>query len=491
MPEIQGGSSHLDPLSLDIANSKIELAKLQDDRRHDGVQYSLQCMLGKVQTLSDEIMSVLSQSKSPAKALRELAANEIVRASDGNLNTPLFAPGAGAKQQVWMHVGTHWMECPEQQYYDFVRDAASKMGMPDSYADNATFVKPLLEQVAFQVARARIEPKHRGEVWVNLLNGTLVIGNDGSCNLRAHQRKDNFTYVLPFSYSPDASCPRWRAFLDQMLPETQAQHLLAEYCAYCLTTGIKMEKMLVFFGSGSNGKSVVLDVIEALFGTDNVSNVSLAELTEDDKKRAMIEGKRVNISHESDKGINASVMKKLVSCEPVTVYVNYLGPHTMYYYAKLITSFNILPKAENTHGFYRRFILMPWQVTISDKEADVHLAERIIHEELPGILNWMLEGMKRFLANGKFTESPMCKEALDKYKLVSDSVRMFLAERCIIGSSYPMSGQQLFVKYREYCSGIEVRPVGRNRFYDRLTDLGILGTDYQGQLQFNINIKAE
>lgn len=475
-------------LDSEIGKLDAEIAQNEEMRTLKSVELALGQIVNNVESKEAAVNEAIATKKAWANSLIDIASEEIERASNGNLAVERYTQRAKADQDVYIFDHTHWKLLMPQMYKDFVNACAQKIGLPENIVKQPAFMNRLYETVAFRAAHARNRYEPKGTVSINMQNGTLVLKQGEDVKLRPHDSGDFFLYALPYPYMPDAECPLFHKFLDEVLPEEEAQDLLGEYIGYCMTKNIKCEKMLALYGYGSNGKSVLLDIIEMLFGHDNVSNVSLQELTEDAERLSMIENKMVNISHESDRELNASKLKMLVSHEPVVVRELYIGSHTMYDYANLITSFNILPMAENTHGFYRRFIIVPFNVTITKEKADVNLSKKLA-EELPGILNWVLEGLKRLISNGyAFTESKLCNDALQRYILSSDNVRLFINEQCEMESVYPTQGKVLYDKYRLYCYNEGLRSSGKSKFYERLESLGAIRTDPQRIPMFNIKV---
>ena len=175
--------------------------------------------------------------------------------------------------------------------------------------------------------------------------------------------------------------------------------------------------------------------------------------------------------------MNGDIFKSLASQEEVSACQKYKDPIMMRHYAKLAFNANELPReTEATEGFYRRFLVVPFLVTIPQEERDAHLAERIIAAELSGVFNWVLEGLQRLLSSGPpvaFTRSLAVEQAMAEYRLTSDSVCAFLAEE----SLRPSRGnwriaKDLYGKYRTYCYSAGNQPVGIQRFYHRLRGLG-------------------
>jgi len=476
-----------DALMQDMEKQKELLAGQQGLWEHRRTAMALERIVQDVGNLSVQILQSMGQQKGWRRSVVNLVAAEVVRAGGGELSVPNYQPRARSEQQVYLFDRTHWKQLDQQVFFDFVKDAAAQAGMLEAEREDPALMESLAQQIAFRVARSQHPYVPEQEAWINMQNGTLVIHPDGTIELRQHRREDCFRYVLPYVYDPHAQCPQWHRFLDQMLPEQDAQQILAEYVGYCLTGHVKAEKMLVLYGRGSNGKSVVLDTIEALMGSENVSNVSLADLTCDDEKRSMIEGKLLNISFESDRELDNSMLKLLVSGEPVAVRRLYVGSHVMRQYAKLITSFNVLPRAENTYGYLRRFIILPFKTTIKAEDADLQLAGKL-KQELPGILNWTLEALTGFLQRQAFSESEVCRRELERYKHTANSVLLFLEDMCQADDTFTTNGKDLFASYKQYCYNDLLRPLGKLRFFEMLEAQGIRRTEFRRNIMFNIRM---
>lgn len=477
----------MDALENDL-NRGLEAMKERWEKRELEIdRIVLSTMAEQCQDLTKEILQVKASKKSSRKDIIGIVAREIVRVTDGNLAVFHYSQRMKAEQTVHLFTGTHWTQLDQQVYYDFVNDCGTKTGLTENELCDPGFMGELYHWVGFQVAHSCPVASAKGSALINLKNGTLEVHRDAEVCLRPHHRDDFIFYCLPYCYDPQAACPLWDAFLDQMLPDKATQQVLGEYLGYCFTTDLHPEKMLVLLGRGSNGKSVVLNVTEALLGRENVSYESLDNLTNDDEKRCQIENKLANISFESGRELDAALLKKLVSGEPVSVRQLYVGTRTIRHYAKLLTAFNTLPAAEATHGFYRRFIIMPFRVTISEAEADTDLSEKLC-VELPGILNWVLHALKGLLARGTFSISEECLHELENYKLLSDNVRMFAQEQCCKAENMSVSGKDLYSRYRNFCAEDGLNALGKRKFFDRMDSLGFERKLYNGIVYFPIKL---
>lgn len=457
-------------LEQELAAKAGELAAQRKMREEQLVDLTLRRIAEGVKSKESVIMKVLTEKGNVAQKLREIVEHEVIRAADGSLWCPEYEEKQGSDQRVSVFTGSHWETIEQQQWKDFVGWCAEKCGVPESQRMNQSFMKLLFEGVAFNLAEHRCQRVPKGEVWLNVRNGTLVITSSGSVTLREHRKEDLFRYTLDYSYHAQAECPRWMRFLERVLPDADARVLLAEFIGYCLMRNHYMEKMLLLFGEGQNGKSVTLEIVEALLGACNVSYLSLSDLTTDEVKRAGIEGKLLNISHESGRDVNPNVLKQLTSGERVLIKHLYRDPRETNDYGKFIAAFNVLPRAENTFGFFRRLIILPYQVTIPREEIDRQLPAKL-KEELPGILNWVLQALPTLMTHREFSSCESSEKALEQYRLQSDNVRLFLNEQCE-PYEYTTLASALYTAYRNYCYASSFKPVGKNKFYERLESLG-------------------
>ena len=332
---------------------------------------------------------------------------------------------------------------------------------------DADFMKKLVSHTAFNVFKALKANIPYDEVWLNMPDETLIIKSDGSISRHPHRPEDLFFYSLGYFYDENAECPTWQAFLDRMLPEAEAQKVLAEYFCYILMKTHRYERMLWLYGPGQNGKSTVLNVLEALLGSANISTISLSQLTKDQKIRYGIEHKMLNISSETGRDVDADVLKQLVTGEKVTVERKYHDARQTDDYGKFIVATNNMPKAEDTFAFFRRMIIMPFEVVIPDSEKDTHLIDKL-KEELPGILNWALAAFPGLVERNEFTESELCNQALKRYKAQADSVFLFIEQMCQKSNS-TTRGDYLYNAYKDFCIFMRLeKKVGRNEFYKQL-----------------------
>jgi putative DNA primase/helicase len=291
--------------------------------------------------------------------------------------------------------------------------------------------------------------------------------------MREFRREDGLTYQLPFEYQEGANCEFFQEYLDRVLPDKDLQDILAEFIGYIFTKDLKLEKCLLLYGNGANGKSVFFEIINALLGSENVSNFSLGHLAEE-HNRALIATKLLNYGSEIKGGINSDIFKQLASGEPVQCRMKYGNSFMIRDYARLCFNCNELPReVEHTEAFFRRFLIIPFEVTIPEEERDPELAVDIITYELQGVFNWVLEGLKRLLFNRNFTYSEKVQQTVTTYKQQSDSVHLFLEEENFHPSAANyLQASFVYPLYRAFCQNDGYRPLGKTRFNKRLRERG-------------------
>lgn len=323
-------------------------------------------------------------------------------------------PFVSINEEMFLFTGTHLESIDNHATKLFLKAAYGKLCGEPIAASKKETINGLFSQLPYTAMA--LDVKQAADK-INFRNGTLNLQTMG---LVKHDWKDYFRYVLPYDYDSVADCSAFKKYLDEVMPEREARDVLAEYIGWLFTPGLKLEKILFLYGTGCNGKSVFVEIIEALVGKDNVSHESLSDLCGEygANSRANLAGKLLNTC--SDVAPNAfagDLFKRLASREDISMKTLYKDVITTNEYAKMLFCLNELPRTNDTsNGFYRRFLIAPFNVQIPKSKIDPELSRKIISQELPGIMNWVLEGRKRLVVNKKFTESPIMNKALEEYR---------------------------------------------------------------------------
>jgi putative DNA primase/helicase len=410
--------------------------------------------------------NLTAEEKLPQKHLLVLCVNELLsKVKEQNLDL------ARKDDFIFAFNGAFWKELNRETIKNFLGNVAERLSVHSLEAQHYKFKNELYNQF---LSSAHFEPiEQRSDVvLINLLNGTFEISKDAQ-TLREFRAKDFLPYQLPFEYNETATCPMFQKYLDEVLPEPELQHIVAEFFGYIFTKGLKMEKALLLYGSGANGKSVLFDIMNALLGKENVANFSLSNLMEE-HNRALIAYKLLNYGSEINATKTRDEFKNLVSTEPIQARLKYGNSFTMENYAKLAFNCNELPKDfDHQPAYFRRLLIIPFRQTIPESKQDKALANKIIKTELAGVFNWIIDGLKRLLKTEKFTESELVKETLETYKRESDSVACYVDE-----NSYKPDLEayillkDLYVEYRAFCLEDGASALKKSNFKRRLESNG-------------------
>lgn len=376
---------------------------------------------------------------------------------------------------IYLFNSEYWEVISENNSKDFLGDVALKMGIYKFDAKYHIFKDDLHKQFLSDARLKEAENKSNTTL-INLNNGTFEITSRKQV-LRPFDKSDFLTYQLPFDHNSEAEAPQFKKFLDKVLPEIELQNILAEYLGYIFVKNsvLKLEKVLLLFGSGANGKSVLFEILMALLGSQNVTNFSLNRLTDDQgNSRAQLGNKLLNYSSEINGKLESSIFKQLVSGEPVEAKLLYKDTQIITDYAKLMFNCNELPKeVENTNAFFRRFIILPFRVTIPSQDQDKELSKKIIKDELSGVFNWVLNGLSRLLKNKDFTHSNIVENEVLQYQKESDSVLMFLEDEgyeVSIHKTRPL--KEVYFEYENYCRMNQYPIYSNRKFTGNLKKIG-------------------
>lgn len=334
-------------------------------------------------------------------------------------------------------------------------------------------------QIAAEFLNMIMLERHAGPDWfnqstegkINLQNGVLDME---TLELHAHSKEYGFRYVLPYSYEPGATAPRFQQFLDEVtLRDTEMQQTLMEFVGYALSgDDCWLQKAMVLEGEGSNGKSVFLDVLRELGGSANYSSLTLYDM-KNEANRYQLEHKLFNVAEETpvDALRDSSTFKNIVAGGEILVKRLYKQTYSMKNRAKLIFACNELPRTlDNTHALFRRFVICPFEATFDAKTADPGIRKKL-YTELPGILNMALQGYRSLRRRGHILETDRMRSRVEDYKISTDTVRRWVLDHT---SVVPGEKAYITLAYQNYKFNTEQdgeKPVGKQAFVNKVLSM--------------------
>lgn len=307
---------------------------------------------------------------------------------------------------------------------------------------------------------------------INLKNGLYDL-KEGK--FRPHTPKLLSTTQIPVNYDPDAECIMIDKFLSEVVSEEYIPSLL-EWIGYSMIPDNRMQKAVMLLGSGSNGKSVFLNLLTEFIGIKNTSGESLQKLEKDKFSAANLHGKLLNVCPDiAGYEVYDSSAFKLLTGDEKQVRGERKGQQGFYFdnTARLIFSANDLPPVKNAgYSYYRRWMLFEFPNRFEGKSADKNLINKLTTEkELSGLLNKAIVALKRILENGEFSYHKTIEEVERMYRLKSNSVAAF-ADECVMMSMDDTLKALVYNAYVNWCIKNGEKPESNVTFGKGFTKLG-------------------
>lgn len=382
--------------------------------------------------------------------------------------------GLGVENRfIFMYNKFYWQELQTELFKGFLMEIAIKSGLNNLKSRKKRFCDLIFNQflLSATLPETEIAPN---VIKINLKNGTYVFRNGQEGILTNSNKEDFFKYQLSFDFDPNAKAPMFQKFLNEVLPDLDSQKVLMEYCGYIFTKNLKLEKILMLYGTGSNGKSVFFEILTALLGDANVSFFPMEKICDElGYHRAKLASKLLNYANEFGRKIDIQMFKRITSGEPVEARLPFKEPIVVTNYCKFIINANKLPEVEHSDAFFRRPLIIHFSKKIETSERDINLSKKIIESELSGVFNMILLGVSRLIKQGDFTKSTLIEDEMRRYRKESNSVSQFLEEeKWILSSTQKIQSKDLYSFYVRYCSEAKQNAFSRPNFNNRLRELG-------------------
>ena len=280
---------------------------------------------------------------------------------------------------------------------------------------------------------------------------------------------------LPVKYAPKAPTPdRWLTFLHELLDDADIP-TLQEYLGYCLIPSTKGQKMLMLIGKGGEGKSRIGVVMNAIFGL-NMNTTSIQKVENNRFARADLEGKLLMIDDDLDMNAltKTNYVKSIVTAE---LRMDLERKKEQSYQGQLYVRFLCFGNGaltalhDRSDGFFRRQIILTTKDKPADRFDDPFLVEKLIAEK-EGIFLWMLEGLRRLIANHyHFTISQRAKDNISSAVRDANNILDFLDSEGYVAfkADYESSTKNLYAAYKRWCEDNAENPLSPKSFANQLS----------------------
>lgn len=332
----------------------------------------------------------------------------------------------------------------------------------------------------------------------------LILAGDTTINLRDEsisipRPADNVTLSMGAAYQADAACPRWLRFIEELWPDQPDMwSYIQRVAGYCLTGSTKEHTMFLCVGDGRNGKSTLLNVLRKMMG-DYADSAAFATFDADRKGEATndladLRGKRlVTVSETNeDKRLDEARVKAVTGGDPVKC--RFLFQEFFAYTPtwKLFMAVNHLPTIGGTdNGIWSRLHLIRFEQSFLGRE-DKDLETNLLRE-LPGILNWALEGLKDYMAEGLHPPAYV-SDATARYRTDSDTVQQWFDACCERGETMTMrsgAGYESFCVWAENMGLKKFAVMSQFKWSRRLEQMKFKKvTDRKGAMFTGVGLKS-
>ncbi len=292
------------------------------------------------------------------------------------------------------------------------------------------------------------------------------------------RRDQHITKTSGIEYRPGATVSTWKTFLERIQPDPDVRSFLKRWCGYCLTGDTSEQCFAIFYGSGRNGKTTLVETIMFILGTwarqADFQTFAIKDRDSITNDLARLAGCRLVSAAEGSDGVrlDEAIIKKLTGGDRITA--RFLHAEFFEYTPsfKLILSSNHRPQIRGSdEGIWRRIRLVPFGVTIPPNEVDPNLKKKLF-EEASGILNWMIEGCQEWQRVGLGIPEAIAN-ATGEYRESNDLIGRWIEERCVVT---PKAEGTIKDLYEDFCSwtneeGINRPPIKR-KFSEVLAEKG-------------------
>jgi len=307
---------------------------------------------------------------------------------------------------------------------------------------------------------------------LNVKNGMLDLR---AFSLLPHDSAYRSTVQLQLTYDPEATCPNIIRFLHEVLYEGDIP-AVQELLGYVLWCDYPAAKAWMLVGTGGNGKSTFISLIKAMLGLENVTSRGLVDLERNRFATADLYGKFANLYADlEDVALRTTgKFKMLTGRDPVTAEFKHKNGFPFLNFAKLIFSCNKIPESvDDTDAFFRRWEIISFPNQFVGEREDRDLPAKLtMPEELSGLLNFALEGLKRLQANGwQFSNTKTTDEVRVEYTRKSSPVQAFLMDCCKPDSEGRVAKSEVFSKFSEYCHLHKLPVLCSDGFFKKLPEV--------------------
>lgn len=329
---------------------------------------------------------------------------------------------------------------------------------------------------------------NRAEHLLNCQNGTI---NLHTGELQEHRKDDLLTKIIPAHYDPDAQCPLWIKFLTRIMDDrTHIVDFLQRAIGYTLTASVQEQCLFFLFGNGKNGKSTFIETLSALLGdymlklpTESLMSRPTGSVRND---LATLPGARLVVAAETEEGrrLDEALVKDLTGGDQMTArflhheFFKFSPTHKLWMYG------NHEPLIRGSdEGIWRRMLKIPFNVQIQPNERDPQLTNKL-RQELPGILNWAVQGCMIWQQQGLGPIPLEVQAATAAYRAGQDVMAAWLEECVVRVDTATTPAAKVYESFSTWCKENGEHAQNQRVLGQALTSRGFERTKWNGRVVY-------
>ena len=386
----------------------------------------------------------------------------------------------GADSRYWIYEKTHWRPIGNNFVSSLILNTYREMGETKA-------VSPVLN-AAETILRAMVAiDKVPGQILldsgysvINVQNGELWIDDrTGKTAFKRHNPESYLSFCLPIEYNKEATCPRFDLALSQIFEgNSDIVNHLWNLFGYTIQMRKNIATWVLFLGRGSNGKSLILDILSALLGPAALP-LQIEDLERDSHALAQLPGKLAIIDDDVKAQITLpdNVLKKISENKFLTANPKFATPFSFLQTAIPWLAANTMPRiVDLSDGLKRRAQVFKFNVIFTEDTRDNNLRATIVDNELSGVLNRALFGLRSLRKRGHFKTPDECTDIKELWYGASDPIYNYVKDRLIklSGPIYATPFNHVWDDYQKfaYDAGMR-RPLTKFQFIAALNNCGV------------------
>lgn len=387
-------------------------------------------------------------------------------------------------RNYWRYTGTHWTMIPESIVHHSILEKVQKY-VPEgvySYTKALEGAKKILKAMCANDENL-LHLKRVPPPIINFRNGELHISMDGSIELKKHNPKSGLTFCLDVDYDENATCPEYDKMVsDIFLHNTDLIRHWHEVAGYIIQPVRDFKAFFMAYGpKGNNGKTTLFKILTSIIGDEAVASVDMSQMDGSERNNAKLIGKILMLDDDlkKDTHLNDGFIKTI--SEQKLISARYLYGEAIQFTqcAAPVMLCNHLPSTNDlSEAMFSRAVIIPFNAYFDPEspETDRGLSNRIILNELSGVINHFIRGYQRLRQRNGWEDPQVSKGQKQMWMNSTNTFYYFVNTQLTDQPGNEITCHQMREKYVNWCNseGIPQKYIMQNRSIRKsLEELGM------------------